>query len=590
MPYENSIRLLRIHKGNLSDPVEISLEFARLEHTSPTYEAISYVWGSTIKVSQILNKTTQTPIPVTRNLYEALKGVRKVEQDRVVWVDALCINQGDGKEKSTQVRKMDVVYTHAERVIVWLGADEPGDAAGAFGVLRSLANTEGEGTDYEMRSRDCVLLVPDRFANTKVYEAWRKVMMFFCQTWFTRLWVLQEIVLAQDALFVWGDCSISWAHVGAAINVIQRTHLIRSLLQTRNLQNAFLMWHLSSVCHEERISNDNRPAPQSSTLPFLHVLDISRGFEVTDPRDKIYGLLGLPICCDDLGANSIEPDYALNVAQVYTNVTRHQIVEAQNLDILGLVLNPPPIHPQDAYRADSLPSWVPNFNSQATATPISNINIGNQYTAGLTRPLHLLPSTSSHLLRLKGTVLDTIRNTGPILPFAQLHKAQQNLESLIQWYTDKGATVDSLASLLTCGRDREGHLLSPCQKEACAAFLSTTIQNMGLDPSTTPTPTQQVGPDQHENLGWRDTIHRFTTHRQPFLTATGRLGLGPQGLEEGDAIALLWGGQCPFALSRVRVHQWLLKGECYVQAWMGGDGVSEHVRAEGREGMEFEFV
>ncbi len=94
MPHEDSVRLLRLCKGELSDPVEVVLEFARLDDTIPEYEALSYVWGSNVTVSHIIHKTTQDHIPVTRNLYDALKGVRQTGQDRLIWVDALCINQG----------------------------------------------------------------------------------------------------------------------------------------------------------------------------------------------------------------------------------------------------------------------------------------------------------------------------------------------------------------------------------------------------------------------------------------------------------------------------------------------------------------
>ena len=85
---DDSIRLLRIYKGTSSDPVEVTLELARLNNPSLEYEALSYVWGSSVTSSYIIHQTTHTPIPVTKNLYDALKGLRQVEQDRVIWADA----------------------------------------------------------------------------------------------------------------------------------------------------------------------------------------------------------------------------------------------------------------------------------------------------------------------------------------------------------------------------------------------------------------------------------------------------------------------------------------------------------------------
>jgi hypothetical protein len=69
--------------------------------------------------------------------------MRAADNDCVIWVDALCINQEDGKEEGIQVHKTKPIYARASRVIVWLGADKRGDADGAFGALCALANTKG---------------------------------------------------------------------------------------------------------------------------------------------------------------------------------------------------------------------------------------------------------------------------------------------------------------------------------------------------------------------------------------------------------------------------------------------------------------
>ncbi|KAF3052404.1 hypothetical protein E8E11_001156 [Didymella keratinophila] len=197
MPYDDSIRLLRISKGVLSGPVEATLEFARLDGTTPAYEALSYLRGSSAQVSQIIHRPTQTAISITKNLYNARKGAHEADQDRVIWVDALCINLEDGKEKGVQVRKMNLIYARASHVIVWLGADSAGDADGAFGALCALANTKGTSAHYTSRLPHHAPLVPDSFVPTsKNYHLCKKATSFFCQPWYTRLWVLQEIVLA----------------------------------------------------------------------------------------------------------------------------------------------------------------------------------------------------------------------------------------------------------------------------------------------------------------------------------------------------------------------------------------------------------
>jgi hypothetical protein len=105
---EDSIRLLRIYKGTPSDPVEVTLELARLGDLGLEYEALSYVWGSSVTVLHIIHQKTQTPIPVTKNLYNALKGLRQAEKDWVIWADALC--QPERRPRQERLSQQDEPY------------------------------------------------------------------------------------------------------------------------------------------------------------------------------------------------------------------------------------------------------------------------------------------------------------------------------------------------------------------------------------------------------------------------------------------------------------------------------------------------
>ncbi len=246
----------------------------------------------------------------------------------------------------------------------------------------------------------------------EMYDTRCATLSFFCHGWFTRVWVLQEIVLAQQAIIMWGEHSISWTCLGSAIEAIRSNQLLHWLLDSRCLQNAFYMWHLSKVHHElEAFETDSQQVPDGEKLPLLHFLDLGRGFRATDPRDKIYGLLGFPTSDDGLGASSIIPDYTLSAREVYTQITRDFIEKDANLYLMGLIVFTPPDSSQADERMEDLPSWVPDFNSGTTIFPMSSINKGQQYSAGLSKPLHVLTHASPHTLRLEGVVLDTIRAT-----------------------------------------------------------------------------------------------------------------------------------------------------------------------------------
>lgn len=88
------------------------------------YEALSYVWGCPDESHCI--SIDGCAFPVTANLHAALLRLRDRLIERIIWVDAICINQGDDREKGKQIRYMAEIYSKASRVIVWLGGAEDG--------------------------------------------------------------------------------------------------------------------------------------------------------------------------------------------------------------------------------------------------------------------------------------------------------------------------------------------------------------------------------------------------------------------------------------------------------------------------------
>lgn len=117
------IRLLRLipHNDNKS-PIECTLFLYTLNsenRRSHLYEALSYTWGSPELTHSI--SVDGDFFPVAANLYRALERLRDAVLERILWIDAICINQADDAEKSQQVQAMSMVYAYASRVIVWLG-------------------------------------------------------------------------------------------------------------------------------------------------------------------------------------------------------------------------------------------------------------------------------------------------------------------------------------------------------------------------------------------------------------------------------------------------------------------------------------
>jgi len=113
----------------MNDPIRCRLNEISLDDKTETalpYEALSYVWGKPVGTRPI--ECAGGTLMVTPNCELALRHLRLARRERVLWIDAMCINQASAQEKSVQVPLMGDVYARATRVLVWLGPgnDETG--------------------------------------------------------------------------------------------------------------------------------------------------------------------------------------------------------------------------------------------------------------------------------------------------------------------------------------------------------------------------------------------------------------------------------------------------------------------------------
>src|SRR5450432_1219872 len=112
------IRLISLSPGKWNDAIECDISIVSLKEY-PTYEALSYVWAAVPGKSRIfLNGYI---VEVSTNLFMALRRLRSKRDSRIIWIDALSINQADLVEKSQQVNFMGVIYKRTKQVLIWLG-------------------------------------------------------------------------------------------------------------------------------------------------------------------------------------------------------------------------------------------------------------------------------------------------------------------------------------------------------------------------------------------------------------------------------------------------------------------------------------
>ncbi len=183
----------------------------------PEFEALSYAWGSSENRGDvwIVTDSGLQILKVTQKLHEALHHLRYETEPRVLWIDAICINQQDFPERSSQVKRMANIYILSKRVLVWLGP-EADESSLALTLLESLGSKievdwprgKMHGTSADPLDRHWA----DKFQPLPFnYREMTAIVRLFERTWFERLWIWQEIWLAgPSALIVCGSKTLLW--------------------------------------------------------------------------------------------------------------------------------------------------------------------------------------------------------------------------------------------------------------------------------------------------------------------------------------------------------------------------------------------
>src|SRR6201986_381242 len=121
-----TIRLIELEEGEPEEEISIRLLIAELDF-APQFEALSYVWGDPTVRTPI--RCNGRPLNITLNLHAALLRARYIDRPRILWVDAICINQRNNKECSYHVSFMNKIYEKAKKVLVYMGNVPDGRAA-----------------------------------------------------------------------------------------------------------------------------------------------------------------------------------------------------------------------------------------------------------------------------------------------------------------------------------------------------------------------------------------------------------------------------------------------------------------------------
>jgi hypothetical protein len=364
---ENSFfRILELQAGTAGTPLKGRLIISSLDD-QPKFEALSYAWGRPILNSSI--SCSGQRIGVTENCHSALQRLRCSDRSRVLWVDAICINQDSKLEKSQQVPLMGRIYSQAERALIWFGeeADESDRAMELLLLLKDLrlrhereimlqmmrqeflgkkenqSNFESQLEDSEpgkLTSHGFSLHACEEREGVPPYDLskWEPLIMFFDRSWFSRVWVLQEVVLAKQALVHCGSKVLEWDHLGFAMECMLRT--LRVSVVT-NFENPQYMHLLRKAISEE------------GEIYLLQALRTAQCFSCSNPEDRVYGVLGF---VDWQFRDRLKVDYSLSVEEIYHSLAVVYLKDGlRGLRLLACAQQP--------RNLSALPSWVPDWTS-----------------------------------------------------------------------------------------------------------------------------------------------------------------------------------------------------------------------------------
>lgn len=122
-----TIRVLHLQPGTWEDDVCAELQVASIARVRRRYITISYTWGSEGVARQVLISCNGKPVPISRNLFTALRKLRRPDHTVLLWADALCINQADPLERTQQVGMMGEIYSNSRETVIWLGEPMPNE-------------------------------------------------------------------------------------------------------------------------------------------------------------------------------------------------------------------------------------------------------------------------------------------------------------------------------------------------------------------------------------------------------------------------------------------------------------------------------
>ena len=551
---EDQIRLLHLLPGPASAEICIRIETVTLSADPlPQYEALSYAWGSTQDPSEvnvavvstyrrliskihtrsvegIASSVPSKRISITKNLAEALPYLRGATKPRTLWIDAICIDQKNGKEKGEQVSRMAEIYKSSSQVLVWLGPEMSASSA----VIEFLNELSCQlSVDWATRTvssrpgavKDWREMIKSFYNSEKLVDG---LFQLLTRPWFERLWVWQEIRAKDNALVMCSYDRILWQDLRSATHALlysgQRGSLYGLLLSLGNMANRGIGTHLETCTH------------------------LTRRCICADPRDRILALKSLLARSE---SDAIKPDYEKSTSDVYKDVVVEYALNLGRVDLLRSC--------NLSTKLEASPSWVPNWSRpqentmdnkfHASGRSICEANVGMEimevagtYCSTVTQVEYLFDADASNM--------EVISKISEIIFLHDMHAS----------YVGGGNMLSAYCRTLF-DNDFSEMFLPPRSGLYTFEWGSGCLQDI-------------ITQNRDHELQLTSGVSLYATYmremlpgRTFFMTREGYMGTSVVEPQLGDQVVVLLGCDYPLLLRAARGgHQ--VVGACYIQGLM----------------------
>ncbi|KAK6605133.1 ankyrin repeat-containing protein [Botrytis cinerea] len=278
----NNIRLLRLLPSeDEAAPLYCELCNYSLQRSSirtHLYEALSY-------------------FQVTVNLHAALLQLRDHSFERIIWVDAICIDQNNKEERKQQVQLMAKIYISAHRVIVWLG-EQTIDTKGALEDIQGAANDE------------------ELIKHSKKELKQQNILNLLQNPWFQRIWVLQEVAAARNIAIMCGSVTIDGYVFCLGVKSLKLFYTASPELQTL----PSVIYLIERAGFRPKLKTDLPERFSLKIRSLAELIDMFHTRQATDSRDKVYALLGMS--SDDPENAGLQPDYETSWEEIFQQLVK----------------------------------------------------------------------------------------------------------------------------------------------------------------------------------------------------------------------------------------------------------------------------